>query len=234
MDRILDHITDQIPVIFFIFFRDFHLAETVFFQGINFASTTIFYNFSTSALVPLQYFLETENQQILDQLFVPDKSKICFQESCIDQSIKNVYSVPAVIHNSFVELYPSSSFAHSTSYQLNNNNAAFYCIMYSSRIKVIFFKDEKLQIVQYFNYTTPLDVCYHILNVAERFETTPSTINCILSGMIDIDSTLYKELNKYFLHISFAEMPDIVVSEGFEELPSHFYHHLTALANADH
>ena len=87
-------------------------------------------------------------------------------------------------------------------------------------------------IVQYFNYTTPADVCYHLLNVAERFEVAPSSIRLTLSGMIDVDSTLYKEVYKYFLHVNFATTHDFEVAEGFEGLPSHFYHHLTALANA--
>ena len=209
-----------------------YIEETTFLQEINYSSTVIFYNFSTAVLVPLQYFVEDKKQEILDQLFVPDTSRICFEETCNDQSIKNIYSVPAVIHNSFVKLYSLCKFAHSTSYQLTNKDAALYCIIYSASIKVIFFKEKELQIVQYFNYTTPADVCYHILNVAERFETTSSEINLILSGMIDVNSTLYKELYKYFLNINFAETQNIIVSEELEELPSHFYHHLTALANA--
>ena len=99
-------------------------------------------------------------------------------------------------------------------------------------LKLFFFKEGQLQIVQYFDFTTPADVCYHILNVAERFETTASSLTLSLSGMIDVDSTLYQELYKYFLHIKFAETKDVVFSKGFEELPTHFYHHLTALAYA--
>ncbi len=210
-----------------------YMEATTLLRVMDFSTLTVCYNFSTSVLVPLQYFIEDEKQQILDQLFVPDKSRICFQESCKDQSIKNVYSVPAVIHNSFAEQYPSGIFSHSSSHQLSNKDATFYCIIYSSSIKVIFFKEGQLQIVQYFNYTTAADVCYHILNVAERFDTIPSSLQLILSGMIDLNSTLYKELYKYFLHINFAESKDIIVAENLEELPTHFYHHLTALANAD-
>ena len=210
-----------------------YINETVCLQEINLTSSNIFYNFSKSSLIPEQYFIEDEKEQILDELFGQDKTRICFQESCQQQAIKNIYSVPAVIHNSFFELYPSGKFTHSTSYQINNNkNSILHCIIYNSSIKIIFFKEGQIQIVQYFNYTTPADVCYHILNVAERFETTASSLTLSLSGMIDIDSTLYQELYKYFLDIKFAETTGVVFSESFEELPTHFYHHLTALANA--
>ena len=210
-----------------------YIYETACLQEINFTSSKIFYNFLNSTLIPEQYFIEDEKMQILDQLFGQDKTRIYFQESCQQQAIKNIYSVPSVIHNSFLALYPSGEFAHSTSYQINNNkNSVLQCIVYHSSIKIIFLKEGQLQIVQYFNYTTPADVCYHILNVAERFETTASSFTLSLSGMIDIDSTLYHELYKYFLHIKFAETTGVVFSESFEELPAHFYHHLTALAYA--
>jgi len=210
-----------------------YINETACLQEINFTSSNIFYNFSKSSLIPKQYFIEDEKEQILDELFGQDKTRVCFQELCQQQAIKNIYSVPAVIHNSFFELYPSGKFTHSTSYQINNNkDSILHCIIYNLSIKIIFFKEGQLQIVQYFNYTTPADVCYHILNVAERFETTASSLTLSLSGMIDIDSTLYQELYKYFLHIKFAETTGVVFSKSFEELPTHFYHHLTALANA--
>ena len=211
-----------------------YIQETVCLQEINLSSSKVFYNFSNSTLIPAQYFIEDEKQQMLDQLFGPDITRICFQESCQQKDIKNIYSVPAVIHNSLIKLYPSNNFAHSTSYQINNNNdSVLHCIIYNSSIKVIFFIEGQLQIIQYFDYTTPADVCYHILNVAERFEMTASTLTLSLSGMIDVNSTLYQELYKYFLHIKFAETKDVMLSESFQELPTHFYHHLTALANAD-
>ena len=198
-----------------------------------FSSTNIFYNFSTSTLIPLEYFKEEDKEEILAQLFVPDKMRSCFQESCKDSAIKNIYSVPTAIHNTLLEKYPSAKLAHSTSFQVGKNNGSvLHCIIYNAGMKIIFFKEGQLQIVQYFDYVTPTDVCYHLLNVAERFETAPSSIQLIISGMIDVNSTLYQEVYKYFLHINFGAAQEFVVAEGFEDLPSHFYHHLTALANA--
>ena len=211
-----------------------YIEELSFLKGTNFSTTTIFYNYTTSTLVPILYFLETEKQQILNQLFVPDKSRLCLQETCKWQSIKNIYSVPAVVHNYFLELYPQSKFAHSTSYQLSNSHTTYlYCILYNSSIKIILFKEGQLQIVQYFDYSSPEDVCYYLLNVAERFDITPSSLPITLSGMVDVDSIIYYELYKYFLNISFATT-EVKTAERLNELPTHFYHHLTSLAHAHH
>ena len=203
-------------------------------SGNMFSSINIFYNFSTSTLIPLKYFKEEEKEEILAQLFVSDKMRSAFEESCRDSEIKNVYSVPTAIQNTILQKFPSAKWAHSSSFQINKNNAtALQCIVYSASIKIILFKEGQLQIVQYFDYINPTDVCYHLLNVAERFEVAPASIQLILSGMIDVDSTLYQDIYKYFLHINFATTTDTLVAEGFKGLPSHFYHHLTALANAD-
>ncbi len=209
------------------------LEDAVFLKNENFSTTTICYNFSTTTLVPLQYFVEDEKQQILDALFAPDKRRICFQELCSGQNIKNVYGVPDEVHNLFLQKYPSCKFTHSTCYQLaNNKDAGLYCTIYQSSIKVIFFKEERLQIVQYFNYTTPTDICYQLLNVAERFDVAASACHLTLSGMVDVNSSLYKELYKYFLKINVANSTDVIISDVLTELPTHFYHHLTALAHA--
>ena len=209
------------------------IVQNHFLSANVFSSINIFYNFSTTTLLPLEYFKVELKEEILSQLFVPDKMKSYFEESCKDGDIKNIYCVPTALHNKFDELFPFAKFAHSTSYQLYKpNKTILECMVYNATIKIIFYNEGQLQITQYFDYTTPTDVCYHLLNVAERFGVAPSSIQLTLSGMIDVDSTLYKEVYKYFLHINFATKYDVVVAEGFEELPSHFYHHLTALAHA--
>ena len=209
------------------------LSEYPALQSSNISSCTIFYNFPTSSLVPHQYFIEEEKENMLDIMFGADKSRICFYEEVKDKNIKNIFSIPHYIYNSFLQLYPKSKSTHSTTYQVNiekSNGNYLQCIFYSNSIKVVLFKEGILQIVQYFNYTTASDVCYHLLSVVNSFQLTVSTLNLILSGMIDAKSKLYEEVYKYFLNISFAQINDVIVTENLNELQPHFYHHLTALA----
>lgn len=209
------------------------IAQNRFLSMAVFSSIKVFYNFSTSTLVPLEYFKEELKEEMMSQMFVPDKMKSCFSESCKYAEIKNIYSIPTFVHNKLKESFPLGKFAHSTSYQLSKTSETILeCIVYNASIKIIFYKEGQLQLVQYFDYTTATDVCYHLLNVAERFEVAAATIQLILSGMIDVNSTLYQEVYKYFLHVKFTTCKDVAVAEGFEGLPSHFYNHLTALAHA--
>ncbi len=199
----------------------------------NISSCNVFYNFPTSTLVPLQYFVEDEKEKMIELMFGYGGPYVSFQENVKGHNIKNVYSLPAPFYSLFADLYPNNKFAHSTSYQISNNTGSenlLQCIVYSGSIKVLLFKNGQLQITQYFDYVTPLDVCYHLLNVAERFQIPVSSVSLQLSGMIDAGSKLYDELYKYFLHISFGVSPGVNVAEDMNGLQPHFYHHLTALA----
>ncbi len=209
------------------------IKEFAALQPPNIASCNVFYNFPTSTLVPLQYFVEDEKEKMIELMFGCGGPSVCFQENVYGHNIKNVYSLPAAVYNCFTELYPNIKFAHSTSYQISNNNGSenlLLCIVYSATIKVLLFKNGELQIAQYFDYTTPLDVSYHLLNVAERFQIPISSVSLQLSGMVDAESKLYEELYKYFLQISFEVTSGVNVAEDMNELQPHFYHHLTALA----
>ena len=199
-----------------------------------FSTVSIFYNFNTASLIPAAYFVEEEKNTVCDVMFGQDKTALCFHENVRGQAIKLLYRVPEKIYESLNNLFPKNIFAHSTSEQVGlsgNDIPLLQCIIYHSSIKVLLFKNDKIQLVQYFDYETPADVCYHLLNVCERFQISTASVNLVLCGMIDKDSGLYTEIYKYFLHVSFSKAVTAVnIGESLQELPPHFYHHLTALA----
>jgi hypothetical protein len=207
-------------------------TETVLQQ--TFAATNIFYNFSAATLVPAKYFVEAEKENMLELLFGKDVSACCFQENVLANDIKIVYRVPATIYETFNSVFPKNSFKHATTNQISNEKytvETLECILYSHCIKVLLFKEGKIQIVQFFEYETPIDVSYHLLNVCERFNVSPNEVKLILSGMIEEKSNLYDDVYKYFLNISFANLPaDAVIAAEMKAMPNHFYTNLTALA----
>ena len=206
--------------------------EEVFKQ--TFSSVHIFYNFTASTLVPTKYFIDEEKSKVCDVMFGQDKAAVCFQENVKGNDIKLIYRVPYKVYEAFNNIFPKNNFAHSTSEQINfvsNNTDTLQCIIYHASIKVLLVKEGKIHLVQYFDYETPADVCYHLLNVCERFLIPAASIHLILSGMVDKDSSLFTEVYKYFLHVSFsAAFADITISGDLQDLPQHFYNHLTALA----
>jgi hypothetical protein len=200
----------------------------------SFATVQVCYNFNTSTLVPKDFFVEAEKENMLELMFGKDASAYCFYEDVLDNDMKIVYRVASKIYETVNELFPKNKFSHASSMQLQENKLEgdmLECMVYHNTIKLILCKNSKLQIVQFFDYETPIDVSYHLLNVCERFAVSPSIVKLVLSGMIDVQSNLYDDIHKYFLDIHFATLPeDTIVSEEMKAHPTHFYHNLTDLA----
>ncbi len=197
-----------------------------------FASVQVIYNFSTVSLVPAAYFVDAEKENMLQLLFGKDDNSYCFQENVKDNDIKLLYRIPSKIYETINNVFPKNNFSHASALQLQTIiDNVLHCIVYHNFIKVILFKEGKLQIVQYFDYELPIDVSYHLLNVCDRFGVSPSGVQLLLSGMIDESSNLKDDIYKYFLNVSFANLPaNTIVAESMNELPAHFYSNLTALA----
>jgi hypothetical protein len=200
----------------------------------SFASVQIFYNFATATLMPAQYFVEAEKENVLELMFGKDKAAYTFYETVKDNDTKLVYRIAAKIYETMNAVFPKNRFSHATSSQLQtpiNTGDTLTCIVYHSCIKLFLFKEKALQIVQFFDYEIPLDVSYHLLNVCERFGVSASLVNLSVGGMIDEKSNLYDEIYKYFLNVSFTSLPaNTIVAENMNALPTHFYSNLTALA----
>jgi hypothetical protein len=206
--------------------------EDIFHQ--SFATVQVCYNFTASTLVPKDFFVEAEKENMLDLMFGKDASTYCFYEDVLDNDIKIVYRVSSKIYETINEVFPKNKFAHASSIQLQASKLdgnRLECIVYHNSIKLVLCKNSQLQIVQFFDYEIPIDVSYHLLNVCERFGVSPSEVKLVLSGMIDIKSNLYDDIHKYFLNIHLGTLPvDTVVSEEMNVHPQHFYYNLTALA----
>ena len=124
---------------------------------------------------------------------------------------------------------------HSTSLQLKKadlNLDTIHCIVYPNSIKVLFYREDKIQLVQYFSYNIALDVVYHLLNVCAQHSVEADSITILLSGMIDEKSNLYNEIYKYFLMINLNQLPaNVSLSDEVMQYPHHFFSHLISLAS---
>jgi hypothetical protein len=202
-----------------------------------FASVKIYYNSVAASLVPSAYFVEEQKENILNLIYGNDKTAYCFKENVQGDEMKLLYRVPEKIYDTVIRLFPKNNFAHATSAQLSysrNDKNILECMVYDRSIKALLFKEGKLQIVQFFEYNTPLDVSYHLLNVCQQFGVDVNEVQLLLSGMIEVDSNLYQDIFKYFLNISFTTIPtDVSIAADFAEIPAHYYTNLILLAQCE-
>lgn len=194
---------------------------------------TISYNYKECTIVPSLMFEKNMLSNILDVLFpnVSPVSDYAEKIPVIDAFV--LYRIDNEVEAVLKQEFNSAKTQHSNSLQiagLKTNNDFLYCIIYQKSIKVILFKNGALQLVQYFEYTTPADVAYHLLNVCSLHELSASGIHITLSGFIDQKSNLYDELYRYFLNIQVDEsIKEMAVANDISQYPLHFFSHLILL-----
>ncbi len=199
------------------------------------ASVTICYDFKESLLIPGKYNHTSVTQEALSLVYGNDKTASMNNDLVTSVHIYNHYRIPKEVEMLFSKQFLKADIFHSTSLQmeqLNHSRDLLYCIIFHNSVKTFLYKGGTLQIVQQFNYTSPGDVAYFLLNICEQHSIKPADFQLRLSGMIDEQSKLYMELYQYFSRIDFDKAaPDIFVPDEIKNLPAHFLSHLTALAS---
>ena len=141
-----------------------------------------------------------------------------------------IYKLPAAVKNVFNNHYPFSIQSHQSSSLINfdsNNKDVLYAVFYPEFVTVLLRVNGQLQTIQQFEFATPEDAVYHLLNLCQSFETVAANTVLTVSGMIDIDSILYQELFKYFQSVNCKVLPDnFKYTEAITQHPAHYFSHL--------
>lgn len=197
----------------------------------NYHSCIICYNTREALMVPAKFYSSASNEEMLNCMYGEMPGSQLFAEPVKDMDAFNIYRVPGNIHEALTNRFFAANVVHSNSLLVPyHREKSLYCIIYNSYIKVILFKDGKMQLVQLYDYNTPSDVAYHLLNTCTQHQLSPSEITLTLSGFIDQQSNLYEELYRYFLNIEMEGIPqDTEVSDEIKSQPEHFFSFLTAL-----
>ena len=92
-------------------------------------------------------------------------------------------------------------------------------------VDVIVTEGRKLVLCNSFNYKSVEDAVYFTLNICEQLGLNPSSVETVLMGGIEKDSTLAKLLSKYVANVHYSERINAAkFTYGFDKLASHFYY----------
>lgn len=200
----------------------------------DYLTVTYCADFNESLLIPAEFHKIESGRKMLDLLYASGDESNFRSEEVTNRSLENMYAVDKDIASLLTEKFPHATTFHSTSLQLKPENPAgnqLHCIFHNGSLKVFLFHNGSIQLVQYFLYSTPADVAYHLLNCCEQYNIRCESVHLTISGMIDRNSGVFNELNKYFLHINFdTYKQNIQVAQRICHYPDHFFSHLTDLA----
>ncbi|GAC1380942.1 MAG: hypothetical protein NVSMB45_04930 [Ginsengibacter sp.] len=190
----------------------------------------ISYSFSEFALVPYSLYSEEEHRSILNTLYGTGSDKMILNDNLPNLEIHNFYSIPLYIHYYVISHFPLAKFNHEVSYLLKNEPfeaTAIQVNFHHSKLVVIVWVNGKLVLANTFFFTAAEDVIYHLLNVCKQLGLDNST-DILVGGMIDNDSALAKEINKYFSKIIYSTH-SATLADSLQHFPAHYFSHLFSL-----
>ena len=196
----------------------------------SFYKVAVCYHYGQHVLIPQEYYNNEKFGDVWKAVHDVAASRNIVSETVSEKQFNSVYAVPKDVQQFLSRRYPSASFRHFSTVALKlrptSEEAGLLQIDLSvDEFEVIALKQDQLLLSVQFEYATPHDVIYHLLSICEQYELSQYTVQLKISGLIDKDSALYKELHQYFINIEFRE-----ATWNHGDYPLHFFTQLNDIA----
>lgn len=200
----------------------------------SFRQTVISYYFPENILIPSKLYRFEDTQALLQSMYEKGQD-VMVSESVAPWQLYNAYYIPASLHELLGRQFSTGNFWHVYSVALKNDirqyeGGTLLVDFKTDSFSVVATRDNSLLLAQIFYYARAGDVLYWLLKTCEQFSISQNDVHIVLSGLIDRQSAVFKELYQYFLNIEFAQVEnDIQLSRAFDDYPVHFFSSLYKL-----
>jgi len=139
--------------------------------------------------------------------------------------MNNQYALPLHVHQALHQL-PSVTYCHAYTAALKVYNGfpahSQVCLhLDTQHVRVLVRREGTVQLAQIYYYKTPLDVVYYLLKLFSAFSLDQKETIIVLSGLIEEDSAMYRELYSYFENLDFARPPALPLPHN--DYPVHYF-----------
>lgn len=201
----------------------------------SFYRTLIAFDHPMSLLIPYSTYKQIGSRGALEAMYGVNGKHHIIDEAVPSWQLYNVYAIPGSVKDWISRHFTTASYQHHYSISIKQINTTDFegSALIDFRVNdftVIVSKANKLFLAQTFSYTTPADVIYYLLKLCKEFSFTQDSIRLSVSGLIEKESNLYRELVQYFLHIKFREGSWQIPAGEEQEYPSHFFTSFNDLA----
>jgi hypothetical protein len=126
------------------------------------------------------------------------------------QRLKNAYALPSSVSKWAEASFSFVSIKHALSVALTSLGTGYpegklLTDFGSSTFSVIAASGNRFLFAGTFEYETPQDVLFSLLKICKEYSFSAKAVSLQLSGLIEKDSSLYKELYQYFLLVGFCD-----------------------------
>jgi hypothetical protein len=201
----------------------------------RFHKVVIGYGFAEKILVPDDLYKYEDAETLLNAGFGAGVHTTIIAEPVVNRQLHTVFRIPAVLFEWAEKKFNNAQYFHTVSLLLKKDTHKHKDLLRldikSETFSVLVFKDGQLQLAQNREYTSPEDVLYYLLKITQELSLSQQDVRLVLSGLIEEESTLYRELYKYFIHLDFDNIPEGIKPDAvFYEHPAHYFSSLLNLA----
>ena len=197
----------------------------------SFYRVLIAYDCSKSVLTPASLYKPEESRIFLTTTQGVLSGHHIISELIAEWQLYNTYAVPDEMHKWVNQKFPAAKCRHQYSLAVKrinaaNNEGSLLVDFRTDEFTFLVAKGSRLMLAQSFPYSTPEDVAYYLLKACQQFSLSQKEVSVQLSGLIDKQSSLFKELYQYFINVEFREAGWNTGSD----YPAHFFTSLNDLA----
>lgn len=184
----------------------------------------IIFGYQRNLILPFSEMVGEDKLALLNNLYGYAGPSVAVTESIPAWQLKNSYAVPDSVFDWVRKKYPSAKYLHQHSVSLMNlkpspENGKLLVDFRPGEFQVTAERYNKFLFARTFEYETPDDVLFYLLRLCEQFSLSPKDVSLELSGLIEKESSLFKELYQYFIHIDFRDAGWGAVND----YPAHFF-----------
>jgi hypothetical protein len=199
-----------------------------------FSKILIAYDHPQSVLVPPASFTGND-RLLLEMMYGINGSHSIIAQDIAGWQLKNIFAVPSLVKDWATRHFPAAHFYHNYSIgvRLIDNTAMEGSLLVDFRSNdfvVVASKGNRLLMAQTFSYTTPDDVIYYLVKLCNEFGFSQQQVKISVTGLIEKESNLYRDLLQYFLNIRLREPSWLLPVKEEDNYPSHFFTSLNDLA----
>lgn len=203
----------------------------------NYAAVSIFYHGAGGLLIPDLFFSAEHAGEWLEKVNGDLHGGFPMLDKVPEINANHVYGSIAGIHEMLAEKFTNASFSHFNTgwikkkFRKTQLPTLLELALYPSHIVVALWKDEQLQLIQHYDYDTPEDVAWWLLNLSKQWDLDQETLPILISGLLETQSPMYAEVQKYFLQVELDTRPaGFQYDFAFDNYPQHFFSPIFSLA----
>lgn len=215
--------------------RDIIHAEPWFRETVK--TVNLVYNTGHAQLVPGHMTDPEAQKAVLDLLLGQTPAERFFSETDTSHQTIVLYRIPQELQDYFESVFPEGTRWHSYVLQLRkltaggNTGTCFQLNFCSNKFTLCVTQNGKLLLLQDVPFEQPEDISWFLLGFTTRSGFEREEVRLVVGGLIDSNSVLYQELEKYFLQVELQSLPDVFSGvPALQAYPAHYFSPLLNLA----